>query len=497
MSGRKATEVSALLGKAKKAREAGESRYRNCLNNASEEIQENQKQINQYFAKIQKSVCRISKDCTREFPKESKKLSEQFSEVKQKNHTDYLEELSELQKRDKKIQNDLSGADRESQNIKDRIRNKSHYCDVEYRDADQLVSRYKNIANERDRLCSSFNTMVSGSSQESIVLQSAVQRLAELEKERKALEEKTKQILQLREKAGEAKAFLKKLMEKIDSDIAEKFMKRQYKQIKKRVQECEQMSDQQIVENVSTISEEIGIFKTELDSRYAAFLEEKQKAEDALSKCRDLLSDNFYYAPVDYIKNKEQAQKMGLLSYLEEYGSKQDMIHEIEDGIAQAEDALQNEQFEQAEDFVKKTRERIEKAASYANILQENMLKNAYTTMDIRNVMRKFGYETGAFIIDKNPKNGWKIEAMQGGEVIHFDKIYVDEAGKVDIQIDHKLDAGGSCHARWEEITKALDEEGIFVKNIKMENGSTVIDKINGIVTETRSDGGLAKQPGM
>lgn len=53
--------------------------------------------------------------------------------------------------------------------------------------------------------------------------------------------------------------------------------------------------------------------------------------------------------------------------------------------------------------------------------------------------MKSMGFETGAYKIDGHIKNGWKISASNpNGENIDFTKVFMDDAGKMNIEIDHK-----------------------------------------------------------
>ena len=104
------------------------------------------------------------------------------------------------------------------------------------------------------------------------------------------------------------------------------------------------------------------------------------------------------------------------------------------------------------------------------------MIENFYVAKDMTNVMKKMGFETGAYKIDGNIKNGWKISASNpNGENIDFTKVFVDDDGKMNIEIDHKT--MGDCPSKWSDITAEFEEVGIYIENITMENGGVVVSK--------------------
>ena len=82
-------------------------------------------------------------------------------------------------------------------------------------------------------------------------------------------------------------------------------------------------------------------------------------------------------------------------------------------------------------------------------------------------------------MISDSPKDGWKIIAESGDERIAFDKIYVSESDDVQIDIDHQITQGGSCGVAWKKIVSKLEEKGVNIKKITMENGTVVTDKTN------------------
>ena len=79
----------------------------------------------------------------------------------------------------------------------------------------------------------------------------------------------------------------------------------------------------------------------------------------------------------------------------------------------------------------------------------------------------------------KNPLDrSGRVCYNPNGENIDFTKVFMDDAGKMNIEIDHKT--LGDCPSRWGEICNKFEDMGIYIEKIVMENGSVVLDKRSG-----------------
>ena len=226
------------------------------------------------------------------------------------------------------------------------------------------------------------------------------------------------------------------------------------------------------------MSEKISIFSSEVDQKYTEYLARVEMLESAIKANENSLkiSSNFYFEPIDYYKNKDEATKIPLLDYLIEYSDKKELADSIKQEINKSKKLLDEEKFKEVETSIEKCADLINKANEYASILQEHMIENFYVAKDMTNVMKKMGFETGAYKIDGNIKNGWKISASNpNGENIDFTKVFVDDEGKMNIEIDHKTI--GDCPSKWSDITAEFEEAGIYIENITMENGGVVVSK--------------------
>lgn len=477
MSGKKIEDVNGQLSKCEEAWKASEKNWKNRIAGGIAGIKENQKKIQDCYVQIRQGAMSLSEECQREFPEESREIERQWKELQKKKCGDYTGDIAQAESEEEKIRKGLREADRENESIRQSIKGRSWYLDPEFERAEKLAEKYRKLAKERDKTIRALDDAAGKSSLECATFQSAARQAKNLLEKRKQLEEKARKIAELRKEAGEAREFLKKSIEEIDAVIAEKFMAEEFDGLKKEICRAAAMEDGEFVRSLASMSERIGVFRAALDMRYAAFTEEQQKTEAGIKQLKDLLEADGYYEPTDYLRNGEQAKKNSLLRYIRKYGDRDGLVSEIEEGMREAEAAFQDEAFSRAQDLLKGTDEKIHQAMEYAAMVQENMLKSAYIAVDIRKVMKDFEYNVSAAMIDGNPKNGWKIVAARGGETINFERVYVDEAGKSEIGIDHKIRPGAFCHKEWEEISRAMTEKGIFVEGVRREDGTAVVGK--------------------
>lgn len=92
--------------------------------------------------------------------------------------------------------------------------------------------------------------------------------------------------------------------------------------------------------------------------------------EDSLST-----QNNFYFEPIDYFKNKDNAKKIALIDYLSEYSDKHEMVKKIEDCMTKSKELLESEKFDEADRIIYECSELITKANEYAALLQEHITK--------------------------------------------------------------------------------------------------------------------------
>lgn len=482
MSGRKSTEVNGLLARGKDARNAGKSNYNNKIHTAQAALEKNQEKIKSISYELSAISFQINDACKNEFPEESKRLKKQYEKLIKQNRTvNYQADITRLGQKKEQLEKELMDADRQGERIRERIKNKDWYCDEEYKDASLLLKTYQRITKEKNNLAASADQAVQSSRQDLIASENLKAQLKSLELSCTKLKERADSIVALRAKATEAKSYVNQMYSEIDAALAKKFLPEEYFELGVLVGEFSGYSDAQAVKQVTEMTEKLSLYSGRLQELHSRFLEQQASAKEALDANRQLLSadKNFYFEPIDYFKNKEKAKKIPLLDYLAEFGEKEEMIRSIQEGVADVERLIKEENFTEAVAQALKNTEQIEQAAAYTSVLQEHLIENFYVARDIKSVMIKMGFETGAVKRDGNLKNGWRITAKNpSGESIDFNRVFINDDGEVKIDIDHKT--MGSCPSKWEDICSQLDDVGIFIEKIDMENGGNVLDKRKG-----------------
>jgi len=479
MSGRKSTEVNGMLARGKNARESGVSNFIGNILNAKKKLSDNQKDINSICDQINKTNINISDESKSEFPEESKELQNKYNEIKrQSEKVDYSSDIKAAENEQATLDNELQNADKKQESIRSRIKNKDWYCDEEYNEASKLVQVYKKISEKKNNLISKLKSKVQKSDQDVVKYQNLQKQMGQVVDAEKNLNKKSLKIVELRAKATDSKQYIKETFEKINPTLAVKFCESEYKELHNELNAFYSMSDDRVIETVNKISEKISILSRKVDQRHTEYLARVEMIETGIKANENSLkiSSNFYFEPIDYFKNKDEATQISVLDYLAEYSDKKELIDSIKQGIEKSKRLLDEEKFEEAESSIEECADLINKANDYASILQEHMIENFYVAKDMTNVMKKMGFETGAYKIDGNIKNGWKISASNpNGENIDFTKVFVDDEGKMNIEIDHKT--MGDCPSKWSDITAEFEEVGIYIENITMENGGIVISK--------------------
>ena len=479
MSGRKSTEVNGMLARGKNARESGVSNFLGNILNSKKKLLENQKDINSICEQINNTNINISDESKIEFPEESKELQEKYNAIqKQSVKVDYSSDINEAEKEQAALDIELQNADKKQESIRSRIKNKDWYCDEEYNEASKLVQVYKKISEKKNNLISKLKSKVQKSGQDVVKYQNLQKQMGQVVDAEKNLNEKSLKIVELRAKATDSKQYVKETFEKINPTLATKFCDNEYQELQDELDLFYSMSDESVIDTVTKMSEKISILSNNVDQRHTEYLARVEMIETGLKANENSLktSSNFYFEPIDYFKNKDQATKISVLDYLTEYSEKIDLVNSIKQGIERTKKLLDEEKFDEADLAIEECTNLISKANDYATILQEHMIENFYVAKDMTNVMKKMGFETGAYKIDGNIKNGWKISASNpNGENIDFTKVFVDDDGKMNIEIDHKT--MGDCPSKWSDITAEFEEVGIYIENITMENGGVVVSK--------------------
>lgn len=229
MSGRKSSEVSALLSRAVKAREAGNANFKNNFDRAVELLESCEKRTKEICKDMSSMKVMLNQDSYAEFKAECEMLENQFKSlqmaVEQRSYAILIDDYKNIrQTLDKKLQE----ADKENNRISNIIKQKSWYLDQEYADADKLVGVYNNISNEKNKLISNINNEVKNGTIYANYCENKESQLQALANSMKDLNQKASEIVKCRKQASEARNHLQDEFNNIDKNIAIKFMKDEY-----------------------------------------------------------------------------------------------------------------------------------------------------------------------------------------------------------------------------------------------------------------------------
>jgi hypothetical protein len=103
--------------------------------------------------------------------------------------------------------------------------------------------------------------------------------------------------------------------------------------------------------------------------------------------------------------------------------------------------------------------------------------------------MRNLNYQVDASIIDNDITKGFRIKCKVGDEIIDFEKVLVDESGKVTMDIDHAESVSGTCGVKWNNLQQEFVQHGIFLRDVT-KDGKSVIKR----ESEKINEGNVHKQ---
>lgn len=477
MSGKKESDVMPILEQGEEVRKLTDGIF-------SKEITDcygRYRAILQDVAEIKRSA----KDTTAELNSEAKemfgadgqKLLDEIARVKEsldsQSVTDKGKNITaELARLDEK----LAAADKEAQSIRDSVKDKVSrydyyrlYLDDEWKRAKVLLETYENLRSERVELERRMKSLLSSESQnassarsDSSLLQNLAQQVADMN----AMAKKRKQ----------ANAFRKELqsaLDALDAPNAEKFFEEGFANLKRSTAEIIALNDDRLLSNFQKQYAAITEFKTCLTKRVALWQKHKDDAEARFEQMERAAAQTFL-APVDQYNEAQDGQTLNLFDYLKTYGGK-DLGGEYRRQHDEAAELMRQEHFSGSMEVMSAAIDLAETARQEALKLQESMLKKLELAGAIQDVMYEMNYDTALEIINDNPNDGFKIKCAIGGETIDFERVDIDSDGKVVVKIDHHEIQGANCSAAWCEITRHLNEVGIPLTDVRMENGNSVL----------------------
>lgn len=470
MSGRKASEVSSLLNRNAETREPIWNNFDNVVSNLSDKILQDNKEYEKYMKDVKALNIDFSEAATMEFSEESRLAEEKFSNLRNLPKKKPIEVVPLLKEIDT-VKKELKELDLETKRVKEKIKTSPHYCDNEYAVAEKIVASYETLNKKRENIFARLNTCSLNSKQNLVEVKNQYNKLEELRNLAKKINEKA----QLRKEANSIKGHIEKELQSIDKGLADKFMKQEYCELNNQIKEFLAGNDVQVLEYFKDTETLLSKFFEALSEKHNKFIEEKEKAETYFNSIMDMKNIIKLYSPLDYSKKGEAAEKLTLEEFLREF-AKGEYLDDLSEIFNKIETKLSEENFEAANVNINRLEILLKNAIAYANIKQESILKNIHLAKDLRDVMRSMNYKASAKIIDNDINNGFRVTCQVGDEIIDFDKVQVDDDGKVDLQINHLESRKNTCHKTWRELQKAFEEEGIMIKDIKWQ-GRSVLDR--------------------
>lgn len=475
MSGKKSSEVAAVLKRAEKTRAATEANYNRSVTGHLQKIRECGEQIKQLEKELAGIQCVISQTADAELSSEAESLRNEWNKTNKDFTVASNVKSLEKQLADKKATYDaeLHQLDEQADNIRRIIRSKSWYCDEEYREAERIHHELKQLNNNKNAFLQEMEMAERKISEAEIRLKRLYEQKLLLTERINELNQRADDIASLRQEAQKAKSCVKQMFGKIDSAIAGKFMAAEYGTLQSEMSEYDKLNDADAVQKLQQIMEHISDFNSRLDAAYSAWKEAKERTEQFLHKTDALLSEGKYYHPKDYLVLQEKACSMTLFAFLAEY-SDNSYEQQYEQIMKQARELFQAECFDESCKMLSEATEIIHKASEYAGTLQNQLIGSFQLAVDSRDIMMNLGYQVKTkFLNGKNAADGFRVTCTMGDEIIDFEKVMVDADGKVTLNIDH-TEGEKSCGSTWKVLKDALNENGIPMTDVK-KNGNSVI----------------------
>lgn len=481
MSGRKSTEVSGLLSNGEKTRKVSNEKLKQIIIECERSIKNDSGTYNETKNNILANKTDFSSDALNEFKEETGNIKKQLDSIT-KGIVDFNFNLNNINEQNAQLDNQLANLDVQTKNLYSAVRNKNDYCDKEYAQAAVIKGEYEQISRTKNQLGENAKTTKSNATIFTNNISSLSKQHSNLISEIEKINKKAASIVQIRQQVSEIKSFVSDAINEINKEDANKFMDLKWSSLLSSVEKFNGFGDSEIISSFDTLEQEISVFKSELLDKKNAFEKEKSETLSLINETEKLLTIDKFYDPIDYLQNENDANSFDLKEFLQTYMSNE-YVSEISGEIEKANQYYKNEAFSDSKKIVGDVRKLINKTISYANIKQENMLKNVKLSMDIRNVMMDLNYKADTTIIGGNVSNGFKITCSVGEEIIDFDKIYVDDDGNPIVDIDHTESFNGSCNVKWENLQKEFINNGIFLNDVK-KNGHSVIRKSTSQTTE-------------
>ena len=481
MSGRKQSEVAAVLKQGEQARSMTDEIIRNAILNGKNIITTSSNKLKNIIEKATKNNASVDSDSKELFKEKADSLQKDFDDTKNSVLNAMFDDnkANKIENEFNKLRKDIADCDRKAADIRESIKNKyGGYCDAEYAQAKQLVKEYKNIRNKMQALEKEMTEIARQADE--------VVNKAEAQNEKiEALKSQIENMNSTAKLQKESSALRKKMQdtyEAVNKKWADKFFKGEYEKLGSSIKEFVNKDDESVLSEGTAVYGELSDFTNKLNNRIAQYQQEKSDAEhlyESISECEK----TEFYDPVDYQNKGDVAKKIPVFAYIKEY-AKEDLKKSYDKLMDEAYDLMDEEKFVEAATVMRGADTEIKAAIDKARELQERMLKSADLAYSIAEVMHDMHYDINAETIDGNPENGFRIICSYGDEVIDFDNVQVDEGGNVIVSLDHHEGGSGiTCEHTWDDIRKKMVEAGLPVTDVK-KNGFSILRRSQNIQHE-------------
>ena len=486
MSGRKSSEVAAVLEKAEKNRAASEANYASAVKQHLNQLRREAEQINKCVHDISVVGAAVSAEAKKELASEAELLTKEMQTlIKQAvPGVNGVQLASRMEEQHHQNQTRLQKLDQRAQNVRDAIRRKRNgwYCDDEYAEAQRIQADMKNLSNDKTALLHELESSDQEVEGNYIRLRSLLEKKKRLEEQIAALNKRASEIVKLRQEAGAARNAVNEQFSRIDAKIAQKFLKQEYNALTAAIASFSSLGDAETIRKMQPLMSRIGEFSVQLEALYSAWKAAKANAEQRIASVEAFTREGKYYHPKEYLKDPDSANAISMFDFLSMY---KDDSYETEYNalMQQAKKSLDAEKFDECCQHLEQAETLLRTARDYANVLQSKLIGSFQLALDTRDIMHATGFKVKtAFANGKNAVDGFVIKCTLGDESIDFTKVDVSEDGSVTMEIDHK-EGAGSCGSSWKTLQGAFNEAGIPITDVKKNGHSVIYPGVTGTKT--------------
>ena len=471
MSGKKSSEVAAVLEQGESVRKFTDGIYTKEIQRCYSDYLENldaEKKIKTAAAGEEVS---LETEAQEMFGAEGTSLEQEFRELKEKLRVQIISNkgkiiIDGLTRLDSR----RDAADREAEDIRQSIQNKKYgwYCDAEYQQAQELLRTYGELRDERVKLERQMKNLLTAENQNLSKMRADSARLKNLAQQLKNMNATAKK----RKAADSYRAELRGEIDSIDAKSADKFFASEFAELREKILAAIALNDDGVLAAFQKNYAAIANFKNKLAERLALWNKQKTDAENLFGQMEQAAAETLI-GPVDYYNDGENGKHVNLFEYLKIYAGK-DLSGKFSKLRAEAAELIRQEKFLDSMKIIQEAIELAENARQEALKLQEDMLKKTELAAAIQNVMDDMRYDTDLQIINDNPNDGFKITCKVGDEIIDFQRVDIDGDGKIIIDIDHHEGKGGNCANSWKDISSRLRTAGVPVTDVRTAHGSVL-----------------------